>query len=118
MRIGFLKDFQVQTLNFKSSRSYLHEGGQVGVVVVQRGDDVELDLDQDTLAQVILCSDVCQSMEQLNLGSSVRGRKREGIRSEKCMCKIIFSALINVTFSTLAHCNLVLLRFPHKITNM
>ncbi len=40
-----------------SGDPHLHEGGQVGVVVVQRGDDVELDLDEDAFAQVMLVRD-------------------------------------------------------------
>lgn len=56
--------------------SYLHEGSQVGVVVIQGGDDVELYFDHDPLAQVILSCDSCQSMQQFNLGGPVRERKK------------------------------------------
>lgn len=55
---------------------YLHEGSQVGVVVIQGGDDVELYFDHDPLAQVILSGNSCQSMQQFNLGGPVRERKK------------------------------------------
>lgn len=54
--------------------SYLHEGSQVGVVVIQGGDDVELYFNHDPLAQVILSGDSCQSMQQFNLGGPVSDR--------------------------------------------
>lgn len=61
--------------------SNLHEGSQVGVVVVEGGDDVELDLDQDALSKVVLSGDGCQRMEQLDLGSSAGEEKaRDGER--------------------------------------
>lgn len=56
---------------------YLHEGCQVGVVVVQGGDDVELYFNCDALTQVVLSSDGCQSVKQLDLGSSVGERREE-----------------------------------------
>lgn len=61
-------------MEFNTSESDLHEGGQVGVVVVQGGDDVKLDLDQDALAQNVLIGDVGQGMEKLDLGSSEQSR--------------------------------------------
>lgn len=74
-----------KTLNLTDvPAAYLHERCQVGVVVIQRSNDVELNLDQDTLTQVVFIRDGRQSMEQFDLGSSVRGRKkrRKGIRSD------------------------------------
>lgn len=56
--------------------SYLHEGCQVGVVVVQGGDDVELYFHRDSLAQVVLSGDICQSVQQFDLGGPV-GERRE-----------------------------------------
>lgn len=74
----------MDTTVFPGTNSYLHEGRQVGVVVVQGGDDVELDLHQDSLAQVILTSDVRQSVEQLDLGRPVGGTHNTcNERSEK-----------------------------------
>lgn len=57
--------------------SYLHEGCQVGVVVVQGGNDVELYFHHDALTQVVLSSDRCQSVKQFDLGGSVRERREE-----------------------------------------
>lgn len=62
-------------VTFRKTASYLHESCQVGVVVIQGGNDVELNLDQDTLAQVVLIRDGCQSMEKLNLGSPTRTQR-------------------------------------------
>lgn len=61
-------------MSIEPGGSYLHEGRQVGVVVVEGGNNVEFNLDQDTLAQVILVRDGGQSVKQFNLGSSVRER--------------------------------------------
>lgn len=55
--------------------SYLHEGCQVGVVVVQGGDDVELYFHRDSLAQVVLSGDICQSVQQFDLSGPVRGKE-------------------------------------------
>ncbi len=57
-----------------SGDPHLHEGGQVGVVVVQRGDDVELDLDEDAFAQVMLVRDAGQSVQELDLSRSEQTR--------------------------------------------
>lgn len=46
---------------------HLHVGGQVGVVVVERGDDVELDLHLQRHAQPVLVSDAHQQLQQLDL---------------------------------------------------
>lgn len=70
MRIEVFDDGD--TVGTSQGDSHLHEGGQVGVVVVQGGDDVELNLDQDAFAQVILISDAGQSVKELDLSSSER----------------------------------------------
>lgn len=68
----------------EGEREYLHEGGQVGVVVVQRGDDVELDLHQDALPQGVLIRDGSQSMKQLYLGRSEEEETEEERRRGRC----------------------------------
>lgn len=69
---------EFSNLAFNASESDLHEGGQVRVVVVQGGDDVKLDLDQDALAQNVLIGDVGQGVEKLDLGSSEQSIGRGG----------------------------------------
>lgn len=59
-----------------SGDPHLHEGGQVWVVVVQRGDDVELDLNEDAFAQVILVSDAGQSVQELDLRRSEQTQQK------------------------------------------
>jgi hypothetical protein len=51
---------------------YLHVCGQVGVVVIERCNDIELDLHNDALPQVVFRSNLNQQLQQLNLGSTER----------------------------------------------
>lgn len=48
-----------QSVLKRLEKSYLHESCQVWVVIIQGGNNVELNLDQDTLAQVVLIGDDC-----------------------------------------------------------
>lgn len=76
--------FQVQTPNWTDTITYtsshLHEGRQVRVVVIQGGNDVEFNFDQDALTQVMLSRNASQSMKEFNLSSSViKWRKKEEV---------------------------------------
>lgn len=48
-----------QIVQKRLEKSYLHESCQVWVVIIQGGNNVELNLDQDALAQVVLVGDGC-----------------------------------------------------------
>lgn len=68
---SILKQKWTSRLNkVRMKSAHLHEGGQIGVVVIKRGDDVELDLNRDALTQVVLFGDASKSMEELDLSSS------------------------------------------------
>lgn len=62
--------------------SYLHESCQVGVVVIQGGNNVELNLDQDTLAQVVFVGDGCQRVEQFDLCSPMHEEREAGLENQ------------------------------------
>lgn len=57
-------------------RPHLHVCGQVRVVVIERGDDIELDLDYNTLPQVVFRRNLNQQLQQFNLGCP--GREEKG----------------------------------------
>lgn len=54
-----LQNKTLDILHKRLENSYLHESCQCGVVVIQGGNNVELNLDQDTLPQIVLVGNGC-----------------------------------------------------------